>query len=62
MAVKVYSVSIKPDPIRFPGSISLSFDIDVRKTVTNADLQLEIKKKLIIGSVKVPCVAGFGSW
>ena len=60
--LKVYSVSVSPNPIRMPGWVTLSVDAESTATINNADLDLSIKKKFIIGTLPVPCISGVGSW
>jgi len=61
--VKVNSLSVAPDPLRLPGTITASFDVTVSRNISqqvSVDLDVSIKKSPF-GWIKIPCIDHEGS-
>ncbi|GFT90034.1 uncharacterized protein NPIL_86691 [Nephila pilipes] len=55
--------SVKPDPIGYPGNLTLNVSMDVLKDLPASDFQMKMcLMKLEPRKRKVPCLQGIGSW
>ncbi len=59
---QVNSLQISPDPLRIPGSVTLSGDAKIAQNITGP-LTMNVRIIKLIGPVKfeIPCVDNFGS-
>ncbi|XP_023237078.1 uncharacterized protein LOC111636053 isoform X2 [Centruroides sculpturatus] len=58
----VKSLSVSPDPIDVPGSVTVSFDVVVATNLTSPiQVDIKMKKKVYFVWVEVPCMDNIGS-
>ncbi|KAK0062213.1 ganglioside GM2 activator [Biomphalaria pfeifferi] len=59
---KINSLTLSPDPLTIPGTVSLSFDVELSSNV-DAPLQASVtlKKKIGFIWIEVPCIHNLGS-
>ncbi|XP_069131262.1 ganglioside GM2 activator-like [Argopecten irradians] len=56
------SVKISPDPIFFPGNISICADLDIKQPISDSvTVALKVKKKVGAAWIDLPCTANIGS-
>ena len=55
-------MSLKPDPIVFPGEAVVSFVAQNLAAIDNFDLHVDIAKKIFGIPIPIPCTDGVGSW
>ncbi|KAK7496404.1 hypothetical protein BaRGS_00012326 [Batillaria attramentaria] len=54
----VRSLSITPDPVELPGTLTFSFDIDVLMDIASAEVNVDMKLTKGSTTVDVPCLGG----
>ncbi|XP_071426564.1 ganglioside GM2 activator-like isoform X2 [Pithys albifrons albifrons] len=60
--VVVQSLSLSPDPIRFPGRLTVSARVSVQKNVTSPVwVKLSVKKYVVFFWTPLPCINNIGS-
>lgn len=60
-AFHMTNAKLLPDPILFPGNVSLTATIKVLQDLPD-DLKMKVTLKKAYPPVNVPCVNNFGSW
>lgn len=60
--VKINQLRVSPSPIKTPGSVDVSFDVDVKENITSPlKLSLVMEKHALWVWVKIPCIQDIGS-
>ena len=61
-ALKIESISVRPDPIRLPGQVNFDFKGALSRSIENFDLDLRIRADTLLGPIEIPCIDNIGSW